>query len=473
MVPSTGVAPILVTPRLTRVSPADRLKHGRERRKELARPDLAKVLHHQRGFDPISVLRSATEERVAKLLPVKYGRMAASPFAFFRGAVAIMAADLASGPNTGIEVQLCGDAHVQNMGSFEAPDGRIIFDINDFDETIAGPWEWDVKRMAASIVLAGYDSNHPKAGCGKAVHQFLKSYCGLIEQLADEPVLVAARHQIRQGERAEAVSAALKQARRASPCDLRARYTEEKSSGQFRFKHVEHSLWPVRGAVKQEVLDSLPVYCESLSPDRLHLFSFFKALDVGFKVVGTGSVGLRDYVVLLEGNGPGDPLFLQIKQETHSAYAAYLQNSQYAHQGRRVADGQRKVQPLSDPLLGWTRIGQHDYLVRQLNDHKGSIDIENLRGAGLNSLAEIAGELLARGHARSGDALAIKGYIGRPTRVIEALTTYALDYAAQTQQDFEEFLKAIRSGRIKASIPAAAVQAKPVPSRAPAVKKAT
>jgi uncharacterized protein (DUF2252 family) len=449
MAGSAGVAPIFVSPTQKRLSPTERLRHGRAQRKVIPRADLGTVLAHQRAYDPIELLRSATEERLPKLLPVKYARMALSPFAFFRGAVSIMAADLASQPDTGLFVQICGDAHVQNMGSFEAPDGRIIFDLNDFDETIIGPWEWDVKRMAASIVLAGYESNHARSLCAKAVNRFVASYCVLIEQLADQPVLAAARYQIHQPGRAQAVSAALKQAERATPCDLLDKYTEKKGRGQFHFTRVEKTLWPVRGQRRQEVFDSLSVYSESLAPDRLHLFSFFKPLDVAFKIVGTGSVGLRDYVVLLEGNGPGDPLFLQIKQETHSIYATYLLNSTYAHQGRRVADGQRKVQPLSDPLLGWTRIGEHDYLVRQLNDHKGTIDIGNLRGTGLDGLATIAGQLLARGHARSGDALAIKGYIGKPGRVAEVLTTFALDYATQTQHDFEQFEKAIKSGQIK------------------------
>jgi uncharacterized protein (DUF2252 family) len=443
MAGSAGVAPIFVAPTEKRFSPEERLRRGRAQRKVISRADLGKMLTHQRAYDPIELLCSAIEERVPKLLPVKYARMSLSPFAFFRGAVAIMAADLASGPHSGILVQICGDAHVQNMGSFEAPDGRIIFDLNDFDETIIGPWEWDVKRMAASIVLAGYECNHSRSLCSEAVNTFVDSYCGLIEELADQPILTAARYQIHQPGRAQAVSAALKQAQRATPYDLLNKYTEKKGRGQFRFKHVNNILWPIRGPRRQEVFDSLSVYSESLAPDRLHLFSFFKALDVAFKIVGTGSVALRDYVVLLEGNGPGDPLFLQIKQETHSTYAPY------AHQGRRVADGQRKVQPLSDPLLGWTRIGAHDYLVRQLNDHKGSIDINNLRGAGLDSLAVIAGQLLARGHARSGDASEIKGYLGKPDRVVQGFTEYAINYAAQTERDFEQFQKAIKAGHIK------------------------
>jgi uncharacterized protein (DUF2252 family) len=360
-----------------------------------------------------------------------------------------MAADLASQPNTGIQVQLCGDAHLQNLGSFESPDGRILFDINDFDETIEGPWEWDVKRMAASIVLAGYESNHARSSCTEAVAAFLNKYCALMQELSELPVLQAARYQIQRPAKAQAVSAALRQAERATPSDLLAKYTLKNARGVARFKHVEHVLWPVKTAHRRDVLESLTVYRESLAPERVHIFSFFKPQDVAFKIVGTGSVGLRDYVVLLEGNGPQDPLFLQIKQQTQSVYAQYLLNSLYPHQGRRVAEGQRKVQPLSDPLLGWTRIGEHDYLVRQLNDHKGSIDLKNLEDDGLEGLAEVAGKLLARGHARSGDAATITGYIGTPNRVVEALTKFALDYATQTQHDFEQFHRAIKAGTIR------------------------
>ena len=426
-----------------------RLKLGRDQRLQLSRKALGQVHSQKRAFSPIDLLLKSAQGRRPQLLPVKYSRMRVSPFAFFRGSVPIMAADLASGPNSGLMAQLCGDAHVQNMGSFEGPDGRLIFDINDFDETVEGPWEWDVKRMAASIVLAGFESNHARNNCSRAVEVFAFAYCRTVEELAEQPVLVGARHQIRRAKRAQAVSAALKQAERASPLDLAGKYTVTGLRGSIRFKKVEHALWPVVGKEKQDVLDSLPLYRESLGPERLHLFDFFKPVDVAFKIVGTGSVALRDYVVLMEGNGDRDVLFLQIKQEVASAYASYLKNSASAHEGRRVAEGQRKIQPLSDPLLGWTRVAEHDYLVRQLNDHKGSINLENLRGEGLDSLAEVAGELLARGHARSGDALQIKGYLGAPEKVAKSIAAYGLEYAAQAQADFEQFLKAIENGRVK------------------------
>ncbi|MGC2659736.1 MAG: DUF2252 domain-containing protein [Bryobacteraceae bacterium] len=430
-------------------APEQRTALGRQHRELLSRAQFGELHARPHGFDPVDTLLSATDGRVAALLPVKYSRMQLSPFAFFRGAVSIMAADLASQPHTGLFVQLCGDAHLQNLGSFEAPDGRIVFDINDFDETVAGPWEWDVKRMAASIVLAGFESNHRRSSCASAVEAFAKSYCTSIEALAAQPILVAARHQIHIAKRSQAVSAALQQAVRANPCDLLAKYTEKTSRGRLQFKKIEHVIWRVLGQSRRDVLASLPLYAESLQPDRLHLLEFFHPLDVAFKVVGTGSVGLRDYVVLMSGNGPDDPLFLQIKQEVSSAYAPYLKGRLFPNQGQRAADGQRKIQPVSDLLLGWTRVGEHDYLVRQLNDHKGSVTLDNLKGEGLSSLATVAGELLARGHARSGDALAISSYIGAPAKILKAIVQYALAYATRTESDFELFKKAIEKHRVK------------------------
>jgi uncharacterized protein (DUF2252 family) len=426
----------------------ERLDYGRCQRKHLARKAVAEINPKKRRFDPIELLLSKTDGRVPRLLPVKYSRMSVSPFAFFRGAISIMAADLAGHPHSNLMVQLCGDAHVQNMGSFGSPDGRIIFDINDFDETVTGPWEWDVKRMATSIALAGLESSHRQAECFSAVEIFVSAYCRLVEELAEMPLLTSARYQIHRFRRAGAISDALKQAERATPADLLLKYTSDGGNRGARFKKVNDVLWPITGVRKAAVLESLKLYESSLQPERLHLFRFFRPLDVAFKIVGTGSVGLRDYVVLMEGNGAEDALFLQLKQETASAYAEYL-NVPAAHEGRRVAEGQRRIQPLSDPLLGWTQIDGRDYLVRQLNDHKGSVDLTKLRGEGLSTLAEIAGELLARGHSRSGDPLSLKGYIGQPDRLIRSLTAFASKYARQMEADFDEFTKAIRRGRIK------------------------
>jgi uncharacterized protein (DUF2252 family) len=427
----------------------DRTLFGKSRRDACSRAAQAELRASGRTLDPIHVLRAAAAGRLRPLLPIKYARMQVSPFAFFRGAVSIMAADLGRLPHSGVMVQLCGDAHVQNLGSFAAPDGKLVFDINDFDETIRGPWEWDVKRMAASIVLAGDASGHPRPRARLAAELFVENYCDSIRQFSSLPILQVARRQIHREERIAPVHAALLESQRARPLDTLTKLTERNGRGQPCFRNLSPLSWRIRGARAREILASLDAYRECLAPDRRHLFDLFRAVDVGFKVVGTGSVGLRDYVVLFEGNGPRDPMFLQIKQEMPSAYAPYLPEAGPAHAGRRTAEGQRTIQSISDLLLGWTTIGEHHYLVRQLNDHKGSIDLETLRRGGLESLAQVAGELLARGHARSGDARAIRGYIGSGGKVVRALRDFAGAYADQTHADFTAFTAAIQHGKIK------------------------
>ena len=432
----------------------ERTQHGKSRRDTVSRAAQANLDLKHRTFDPIQVLRSSTDGRLSQLLPIKYARMQVSPFAFFRGAVAIMAADLARLPHCGLNVQLCGDAHVQNLGSFAAPDGKLVFDLNDFDETIPGPWEWDVKRMATSIVLAGNEAGHKRPACRDASMAFVQSYCRSISEFARQPILQVARHQIRREKRIEPVHAALLQSERANPLDLLKKFTKTDRNGRRHFRDGRPSFWRVKGQRAKDVLASLGAYRKTLSPDRRHIFELFQTLDVGFKIVGTGSVGLRDYIVLFEGNSPKDPMFLQIKQEVASAYSKYLPGTGHKHQGQRAAEGQRAIQPLSDLLLGWTTVANHQFLVRQLNDHKGSIDLMQLRGAGLNSLALVAGELLARGHARSGDACAIHGYCGEGSKIPRAITSFACEYAGLNNADYAAFLAAIKSGKIKAASPA-------------------
>jgi uncharacterized protein (DUF2252 family) len=427
----------------------ERIAEGKRRRDVVSRQAHASPRPKQRQFDPIAVLLASGAGRVRQLLPIKYARMRESPFAFFRGAVSIMAADLARLPNSGLYVQLCGDAHVQNLGSFAAPDGKLVFDLNDFDETIRGPWEWDVKRMTASLVLAGRECGHDRAACRSAAEACAASYCRSMEELSRLPFLELARRQVRREGRVEPIHAALRQSERARPLDLLKKFTKPDRRGHPRFRNRRPLFWQIRGPKAQDVLRSLSAYRETLAPDRRHFFDLFRALDVGFKVVGTGSVGLLDYVVLFEGNGPKDPMFLQIKQEVASAYAPFLPDAAGQQQGRRAAEGQRAIQPLSDLLLGWTGIAPHEFLVRQLNDHKGSIDLQRLRGGGLKSLALVAGELLARGHARSGDACQIRGYCGTGAKMAKALGDFAVDYAGQTDADYRAFLAAIESGKIK------------------------
>jgi uncharacterized protein (DUF2252 family) len=424
-----------------------RFHRGRAHRETLSRAALGQLEIGKRKVDVIGILKEFEKNRVPELLPVKYKRMSASPFAFFRGSVGLMVADLARLPNTGIIVQLCGDAHLQNLGSFAGPDGRLLFDINDFDETIAGPWEWDVKRMATSVVLAGRASDHRKAGCAEAVAAFGVAYQRTIAELAGMPMLAAARHHTN-WDKSKPVSGAIAQSRRAQPFDLLQKYTTTDTAGSVVFHETRPDLRRATSREKAAVLAALPAYRQSLPPERRHIFDFFQPVDVAFKIVGTGSVGTRDWVILMFGNGPSDALFLQIKQEVESAYTSALGRTCHDHQGQRVVEGQHRIQALSDLLLGWTRIGKYQYLVRQLNDRKGSVDIKRLKGDGLNELAAVAGELLAHGHARSGDAIELLGYIGNGERVTESLVEFALGYANLVEQDFEIFQKAIARKKI-------------------------
>jgi len=427
-------------------TPRERRALGQARRKQVHRQDHGRWDAKLRQHDPLALVAESMRGRVPPLVTLKYERMLASPFGFFRGAVPVMAADLALLPHTGIVNQICGDAHVRNLGAFAAPDGRLLFDINDFDETIRGPFEWDLKRLATSLVLAARETCAPgeKVKDGeKAVQQFVVCYRKLVDTLARMPVIELARYQVHRLQRITPVSEALMKAERATPLHTLDALTMETKKGRV-FRDEPPVLKRLTPGRARPVLASLKTYRESLLPERQHFFAQYQPVDVAFKVVGTGSVGLRDYLIYMEGNGARDPLFLQIKEEPGSAYAPYLagaagpRDGRYENQGRRTADGQRAMQFQSDPFLGWTTIANRDYLVRQLNDHKGSIEIDDLAGQGLVDYAEMCGELLARGHARSGDACLIAGYLGSGAKFGEALVEFAEAYADQTEKDWKE-----------------------------------
>jgi uncharacterized protein (DUF2252 family) len=402
--------------------------------------------------------------RVPALIQLKYQLMAESPFGYFRGAVPVMAADLALLPSTGIVSQLCGDAHVRNLGAYAAPDGRLVFDINDFDETIRGPFEWDLKRMAASLALAGRASGHKESTVRETVERCIERYAAQMRAFAQMPHIEVGRTQVHRLGQVEPVLDALMKAERATPLHTLALLTTPatgkpgaptdrsssvgwKPGAPRRFKEAKPLLTRVTGRLAASVLASLGPYREMLEPQRQHLLSFYRPVDVAFKVVGTGSVGLRDYCVCFEGNGPKDPLFLQIKEEPASSYAPYLPDAHPAHHnGQRVAEGQRAMQLQSDPFLGWTHIAGRQFLVRQLNDHKGSIELEDLAGPGLEAYAEVCGELLARGHARSGDPQVIAGYLGSGDGFAEALAKFGSLYADQTEKDWKELCRSRKAG---------------------------
>ena len=403
----------------------------------------------QRRHDPLKLLEASMRGRIPALIELKYERMLASPFGYFRGAVPVMAADLALLPNTGIVNQICGDAHVRNLGAYAAPDGRMVFDINDFDETTRAPFEWDLKRLATSLVLAGREAGAKESFTKNAVMAFLRRYRKCARAFAEMTVLDVARYQVHRLMSVAPVSEVLIRAERATPLHtLETLTVPAKKDAERIFRENKPLLARVGGSTKRQVLAALKEYSDTLLPERQHILAQYRPLDVCFKVVGTGSVGTRDYCIYLEGNGPGDPLFLQIKEEPASGYNAYLPNAHPDHHnGKRTAEGQRAMQLQSDPFLGWTHIGGRQYLVRQLNDHKGSIELEDLAGGGLGAFAEVCGELLARGHARSGDPAVIAGYLGSGDGFSEALAKFGLAYADQSEKDWQELCRSRKAGK--------------------------
>jgi uncharacterized protein (DUF2252 family) len=441
-------------------TPEERRNLGQARRKQVGRQEHYVFNPRARKTTSLALLERSMHGRVPALVKLKYELMAESAFGYFRGAVPVMAADLASLPNAGILSQICGDAHVRNLGAYAAPDGRLVFDINDFDETIRGPFEWDLKRMAASLVLAGRGSGHKESSARDAVEKCIARYVAQMRAFAKMPRIEVGRFLVHRIGLVEPVHDALLKAERATPQHILEQLTvpvqhiksvagtkATRAGAPRRFKESKPILTRVGGAQARAVLSSLAPYREMLEPQRQHLLSFYRPIDVAFKVVGTGSVGLRDYCIYFEGNGPGDPLFLQIKEETASGYAPYLPDANPPHHnGKRVADGQRAMQLQSDPFLGWTHIGGRQFLVRQLNDHKGSIELDDLAGDALQAYGEVCGELLARGHARSGDAQVIAGYLGSGEGFSEALAKFGALYADQTEKDWEDLRRSRKAG---------------------------
>jgi uncharacterized protein (DUF2252 family) len=451
----------------------ERFALGQQRRKQVRRMEHRIWKAKYRRESPLKLLEASTRGRVPALVALKDQLMAASPFGYFRGAVPVMAYDLSLIANTGICNQLCGDAHVRNLGAFAAPDGRLVFDLSDFDETIVAPFEWDVKRMATSLVLAGRGAAVRNTDCREAAAVFLESYRTMMATFARMPVLEVARFQVHRLRDMTSVEGILHMAERATPLHTMQTLTEmsrpasrhagksaerrgRKSAERDErvFKSMPPMLTRVKDEIAEQVVNSLLKYAESLQPERRHFLAQYRPVDVAFKVVGTGSVGLRDYVVLMQGNGAKDPLFLQIKEEVPSGYAPYVAaRARWTnkHQGRRVVEGERAMQVQSDPFLGWTTMEGRDYLVRQLNDHKASIQLESLKTAGLLEYSAVCGEMLARGHARAGDCAMIAGYLGTSTRFDEAVGTFAEAYANQTELDWKQLVQSLKkTGKVAA-----------------------
>ena len=436
---------------------ADRHALGLRARKQLARSAHGNFSETACKHAPLDLLREAERGRIPRLVKIKHQRMAASAFGFFRGAVPIMAADLACHPNTGITTQICGDAHVLNLGAYAAPDGTLVFDINDFDESLHGPFEFDLKRLATSLILAGRAAGLKRSSRHDAVLHFTQQYRRRMHTFAAMPVLELARYQIHRLGSTDPMPAILAQAERSTPQKALKSLTEAKPStgtgnAGSQASRIFCSNPPVLRRLSDKeaalVLASLGPYARTLQPERRYFLGQYLPKDVAFKVVGTGSVGLRDYCIYLEGvsrpHGT-DPLFLQIKEEPASAYSPYLpEGSMHSHQGHRVMDGQRAMQLTSDPFLGYTTIEGRDYLVRQLNDHKASLDLETLTPSSLLGYADVCGELFARGHARAGDPVSIAAYMGDSDRFDRAILAFAHAYADKTEKDWALLKKSMK-----------------------------
>ncbi|HEX3102924.1 MAG TPA: DUF2252 domain-containing protein [Terriglobales bacterium] len=432
----------------------ERLLFGRNLRKELKRTDQSRWDKGKRKNDPIEIILDVNRQRIPQLVPIKMARMALSPFSFFRGSVPVMGADLATLPRTGIPVQICGDAHVRNLGAYSGPDGRLIFDINDFDETIRAPWEWDLKRLAASLVLAGREAGNSEHQCRDAVMTCARIYRTKMAEFSRMTCLEVHKYRIHRQFSGKTGVSVLQRAERATPEHTLAKLTVRRGAKRV-LREVKPVLTHPSKSTAKQVLQSIKPYRETLSGCSQAALDFYRPVDVAFKIVGTGSVATHDYVVLhFAGEDARDPLFLQIKEALQSAYAPYVKSPETVmHQGQRVVHGQRMLQVQSDIMLGWTSIAGGDYMVRQLSDHKASISNEDLKGVGLIEYATTCGEVLAKGHARSGDPAVLAGYLGGSDRWDKALAKFAFAYADQTTQDYEKFAAAIRCGRIKADKP--------------------
>jgi uncharacterized protein (DUF2252 family) len=447
--------------------------------------------------DPVALLEAQNLSREPDLVPVRHGRMMVSPFTFYRGAAKIMAADLKDTPVAGLDAQLCGDAHLSNFGLFASPERRLLFDLNDFDETLPGPFEYDVKRMAASFMVAARNNGFSRADARAATQASVMAYREAMAAFAQMPTMdvwyacldedevtsairsvVTETKKEAEGPKKKRKKKGDEQRKLAERAEKRAEKAAAKAhsrdslqalsklgelvDGQYRIVSQPPVIVPARdlaatyGLSPDEVMpairDEFRAYRATLQPNRRHLLERFEIVDAARKVVGVGSVGTRAFIVLLQGRDAHDPLFLQIKEATASVLEAYLPKSRYRQHGARVVHGQRMMQAASDIYLGWTKgldVNRH-YYWRQLRDMKGSALPEAMMPLGLTFYAGICGWTLARAHARSGDPVAIDGYLGGSDAFDLSITDFSQRYADQNEKDYQEFVTAVRSGRLEA-----------------------
>jgi uncharacterized protein (DUF2252 family) len=426
------------------------------------------------GRDPLGLLEQQAVSRVQELVPVRYGRMLTSSFSYFRGAALPMAADLASTPATGLRVQACGDAHLTNFGLFGTPERNLVFDLNDFDETLPGPWEWDVKRLAASMEIAARDNGFARKERKAIVTDTVGMYRQAMRQFAGEGSLTvwysrADMKELRQQfdaqlteRQRQAVDKAMVKARERDSLQALAKMTAMKG-GRLRILPNPPLVVPIddllpdnvaRGEFETEMSALISSYRRSLQHDRRVLLEQFEFTDMARKVVGVGSVGTRCWIVLMLGRDQTDPLFLQVKEAQPSVLSPYAGASKHANQGERVVAGQRLMQAASDIFLGWQRVtgldgGRRDFYIRQLRDWKFSIETASLIPRGMKMYGRLCGWTLARAHARSGDRIAIASYLGNSAAFDQAVVQFATAYADQNERDHDALAAAAKTGKIK------------------------
>ena len=418
-------------------------------------------------FDPVALLEQQNATREPDLVPVRHGRMMVSPFTFYRGAAKIMAGDLEDTASAGLTVQLCGDAHLSNFGAFASPERQLLFDLNDFDETLPGPFEYDVKRMAASFTIAARNNGFGKADARDATLASVRAYRTTMAEFAEKSTMdVWYAHLSEQtlAEAAKETKLAKKAAAKARTRDSLQALSKlgELVDGRYRIVSQPPIVVPARDLeatyglsedeVEHVIREQFRAYRATLQDDRRHLLERFQVIDVARKVVGVGSVGTRSFIVLLQGRDQEDPLFLQVKEATASVLEDHLPKSRYKQPGERVVQGQRLMQSASDIYLGWSKgVEENRYLYwRQLRDMKGSADVESMAPTVLGRYAHWCGWTLARAHARSGDPIAIAAYLGRSDAFDRSVCDFSERYADQNERDFEAFTEAIRSGRLAA-----------------------
>jgi uncharacterized protein (DUF2252 family) len=452
------------------LSRADREARGRDARAAAPLESQAEF-GPDRSRDPVGLLLEQEKSRVPDLVPVRHGRMLVSPFTYFRGAALPMAADLATTPTSGLRVQLCGDAHLANFGAFASPARRLVFDVNDFDETLPGPFEWDVKRLAASLAVAGRDNGFPAKARRKIVLAGAESYRTAMRAFAEQPFLaVWYAHldvddviaQYRSQFKAKRVKATENLVAKAHTHDsmraLSKLTTQVDGKRQIisdppLIQPVEELFPDVQAsAIYEQLREVLGKYQRTLQTDRKHLLEQFTLVQVARKVVGVGSVGTRCWIALMDAGDGTEPLFLQPKEAQASALAAYCGRSPYASHGERVVAGQHLMQAESDIFLGWTHVTgpdgvDRDYYMRQLKDWKFSAPIEQMIPSGMAVYAQICGWTLARAHARSGDRIALAAYLGRTDKFAQAIADFAETYADQNERDYAALQTAVKDGR--------------------------